>query len=119
MLDPTPLLQITLLELRALLPFQTQTGVAQRGVHFPLNLRAIHLLPLAHERPLFGSHLHPTFGVTPERLSIFRRHRHVPIAQIRRAMLLRWRHSAPVTAGLSVGETGDKKRNRECRGKLY
>jgi hypothetical protein len=81
-LDPAPFLEITLLKLVPLFPFQAQAGIAQGRVDFNSNSLAVHAFSFAQNFSLLRSHLHPTLGVPAKYLSIFRRHRDPSIAWI-------------------------------------
>jgi hypothetical protein len=81
-LDPAPFLQVTLLKLVTLFPFQTQTGVTQGAVHFDFHPLTVNFFPFSQNFPLLRAHLHPALGVSSKYLSLFRRHRDPSIARI-------------------------------------
>jgi len=126
MLDAASFLQVTLLKLRALFPFEMQPGVVQSSVHFDLHPVAICLFPLSHYSSLFRSHLHPTLGILSKYLSIFWRHR-VPslarIVQIRSVAGWGRGHSPDVRAlrslRLRLYRSGADDQNRDCRDRGY
>jgi hypothetical protein len=96
-LNPTPFLQVTLLKLVTLFPFQTQTGVTQGAVHFDFYPLTVNFFPFAQNFPFLRAHLYPALGVSSKYLSIFRRHRDPSIARIVQIGRVPWRRRHPAT----------------------
>ena len=74
LLDASPLLDVSLLELRTPFRLELQTGLADRRFRFALQTLLAPFLLLAQRFPLLGGHLLPALGIRLKSLPIFRRH---------------------------------------------
>src|ERR1043166_6651108 len=126
MFNPPPFLQIALLKLSPSLGVKTQTGIAERGIHFAADSRSINFLTFAHDHSLFGTHLHPAFGVSLKHLSILRRHGHETVPRIVKGWTgaLTGRRAGPhlhplLPVRLRIRRCSHTKQNREPGGDRY
>jgi hypothetical protein len=123
-LDPAPFLQVTLLELVPLFPFQAQPRITQRRVRFQSHPFAVYFLPFPQNFPLVRAHLHPALGVSAKYLSLFRGHGNPSIARIVHIRNVSWRsHAASMRSlaslRLRLDQLGADDQNRGGRGCAY